>query len=95
MSEGEAQAQDNTEAPPPAEAAEGEQETFGYWLAMLPFVAGAGLCLYQYSQSGDMNNIVYALLALFAGLIVAWLANSFGNSEELSAVENSSSELKS
>lgn len=52
-------------------------QSFAYWLVMLPFLAGAGLCLYNfYQEPGNYTLLFNALGAIVVGVFAASFVNA-------------------
>ncbi len=62
----------------PDEAGMSPDQSFAYWLTMLPFLAIAGMFVYEFSKStGDYMKLGSAAGALIVGIFVASLVNAF------------------
>lgn len=79
---------DNTEEQTAAEAsatgdAQSEAHTelltgdagFTYWLVMLPFLAIAGVFIFEFSKHSDLNKLINAAGAVVVGIFVASFVN--------------------
>jgi hypothetical protein len=74
---------DNTDETKPAEDAAGEAEgpamssdqSFTYWLVMLPFVAIAGVFIFEYSKTPEPSKLINAAGAVVVGIFIASMVN--------------------
>lgn len=52
-------------------------QSFAYWLVMLPFLAIAGICLYNFYQNpGSFTQLLNALGAIVVGVFAASFVNA-------------------
>lgn len=52
-------------------------QSFAYWLVMLPFLAIAGVCIYNFYQSpGNTSQLLNALGAVVVGVFAASFVNA-------------------
>lgn len=59
---------------PSGDITEDQVEGFSWWICMLPFLVAVGVFVWKWYQNrADQSFLLYALVALFAGIVVSAL----------------------
>jgi len=90
---------DNVEETKPVDAQENAEEgelnseqSFAYWLTMLPFIGIAGVFLFEFSKTpGEYNKLINAAGAVVLGILVASCVSAFTKNNENKNADSSSS----
>lgn len=62
-------------------------QSFAFWLVLLPFVAFAGVQIYEFSQGspGDSIKLINAAGLIVVGVFLAYFVNAFTQGDDNSA----------